>query len=482
MCSEWYLKDVLKDRFQLKGYSRSDWWGVAKLKNHHRVVSTDKDAICLAMKNGLDVQGCDYTPQFWKQTVIELVEEGRLSVERLDDIAERVLRVKFELGLFDKPYTDENAWEQVIRCGEHRKLALEAARKSLVLLKNDGVLPLKGISSIALIGPSSAAQKIGGYSSIPQFHVPSVFEELKALAGEDITVRQCSGCGISSQLSARTVDGQPHLNTRGEAAIEENMDEAVAIAADCDVIVFVGGDDTVTSGEGRDRCELTLYGRQRELLERLARLGKPLVLVLENGKPLELSRESEFCSSILMAFFGGEAGAKAIAEALLGHISPGGKLPISLPRHSTRIPCYYSMLPGGDLQFLEGPKGPLYPFGFGLSYASFAYSDLRIEKTGPTDAVVSCTVTNTGNLEAEEVVQLYIDDVDSSVVTPLKLLKDFRRIGLAPGESKEVGFTLGFDHFKLMDIRYEWTVEPGRFRILIGSGSEDIRLEGEVTV
>ncbi|MBQ3487067.1 MAG: glycoside hydrolase family 3 protein, partial [Clostridia bacterium] len=141
MCSEWYLKDVLKDRFGLKGYSRSDWWGVARLKNAHRVVSTDKDAICLAMNNGLDVQGCDYTPRFWKQTVVELVREGRLPMERLDDIVTRVLRVKFELGLFDRPYTDEAAWERVVRCREHRDLALEAARKSLVLLKNDGVLP-----------------------------------------------------------------------------------------------------------------------------------------------------------------------------------------------------------------------------------------------------------------------------------------------------------------------------------------------------
>ena len=482
MCSEWYLKGVLKERLGLRGYSRSDWWGVAKLKNGHRVVSTDKDAICLAMKNGLDVQGCDYTPQFWKQTVMELVEEGRLSMERLDDIVTRVLRVKFQLGLFDAPYTDENAWEQVVRCEAHRALALEAAEKSLVLLKNDGTLPLKNVSSIALIGPSSGAQRIGGYSSIPQFHVPSVYEELKALAGEGITVRQCSGCGISSQTAPRTVDGQPHLNTKGEAAIEENLDEAVAIARECDVIVFVGGDDTVTSGEGRDRCELTLYGPQRQLLERLGQLGKPLVLVLENGKPLELSQESGFCGSILMTFFGGEAGAKAIARALLGQISPGGKLPISLPRHSTRIPCYYSMLPGGDLQFLEGPKGPLYAFGHGLSYSSFEYSDLRVEKLGPTDAAVTCTVTNTGPMEADEVVQLYIDDVDSSVVTPLKLLKDFRRISLAPGERKEVTFRLGFDQFKLMDIRYNWTVEPGLFRILVGSGSEDIRLEGEVVL
>ena len=482
MCSEFYLKDVLKDRFRLKGYSRSDWWGVARLKGAHRLVSTDKAAVLLAMKNGLDVQGCDYTPQFWKKTVIELVEEGSLSMDRLDDITERVLRVKFELGLFDRPYTDETRWEQVIRCDAHRSLALEAARKSLVLLKNDGILPLKNISSIALIGPSSHAQKLGGYSSIPQFHVPSVYEELKALLGDTVILRQCSGCGISSQGQARTVEGQAHLNTRGEAAIAQDLEQALEVAKSCDVIVFVGGDDTVTSGEGRDRCELTLYGPQRKLIEDLAALGKPLVLVLENGKPLDISRESQLSNAVLMAFFGGEAGATAIAQALLGHISPAGRLPISLPRSSTRIPCYYSMLPGGDANFMEGPKNALYPFGFGLSYTSFSYRDLTLEKTGPCDVTVSCSITNEGASDAEEVVQLYIDDVESSVVTPELLLKDFRRVFLKAGQTERVTFRLGYDQFKLMDIRYNWTVEPGVFRILIGASSRDIRLEGSVTL
>ena len=478
MCSEWYLKDVLKERMQLKGYSRSDWGGVLRIKTDHRLVSTDKAAIGLAVKNGLDVQGCDYPPTFWKQTIIELVNEGYLSMERLDDIVARVLRVKMELGLFEHPYTDETAYEDVIRCDRHRAISHKTAQESIVLLKNNGVLPLKPpFTSIALIGPSSASQKLGGYSSTPQFPIPSVFDELRAALGNDVLIRQCSGCAITPDNNEpRIVDGQPHLTTDAEETLADELDEATAIAAECDVIIMVGGDNTITSGEGRDRCELTLNGRQRELITKLAALNKPLILVLENGKPLDLSLESELCDAIVMAFFGGESGAKAIVEMLLGAFSPAGRLPLSLPRSSTRIPCYYSMLPGGAPEFLEGPKDALYPFGFGLSYTSFEYSNLSISKTGPFDVTVACTVKNTGSMDGDEVVQLYLDDVESSVVTPPMLLKGFQRIHLKQGECVEVFFRLNEASFKLMDIRYRWTVEPGKFRILVGAASNDIRL------
>jgi beta-glucosidase len=405
-------------------------------------------------------------------------------MDRLDDIVSRFLRVKLELGLFDRPYTDEENWERVIRCQAHRDLSHEIARESLVLLKNDGVLPLgKDLGSVALIGPSSAAQKIGGYSSTPQFPIPSLYEEMKAALGDGVTVRQCNGCAITyDKKQPRVVDGQPHLYSEGEEEIADEMEEALALASACDVVVFVGGDNTITSGEGRDRCELTLNGRQRELIEKLAALGKPRILVTENGKPLDLSRENEVCNAILMAFFGGESGAKAIAEALTGELNPAGRLPLSLPRSSTRIPCYYSMLPGGAQDFLEGPKNALFPFGFGLSYTKFAYSDLRIEQTAECRFTVCCSVKNIGDRDGDEVVQLYLDDVESSVVTPPMLLKGFRRIRLKAGEEKSVTFELNYDSFKLMDIRYDWTVEPGKFRVLVGAGSRDIRLEGELTV
>ena len=481
MCSEWYLKDVLKDRLQLRGYSRSDWGGVLRIKTDHRIVSTDKAAIGIAVKNGLDVQGCDYHPTFWKKTIIELVEEGYLSMERLDDIVTRVLRVKMELGLFEHPYTDEIAYENVIRCDRHRAVSHRAAQESIVMLKNNGVLPLRPVSSIALIGPSSASQKLGGYSSVPQFPIPSIYDELREALGDEVTIRQCSGCAITpGRNEPRIVDGQPHLNTGAEEELADEVEEAVAIAAGCEVVIMVGGDNTITSGEGRDRCELTLNGRQRELIEKLAALHKPLILVLENGKPLDLSLESELCDAVVMAFFGGESGAKAIVEMLLGRFSPAGRLPISLPRSSTRIPCYYSMLPGGAPEFLEGPKDALYPFGFGLSYTRFAYSGLHIEKTGQYDVTVCCTVQNVGSMDGDEVVQLYLDDVESSVVTPPKLLKGFERIHLRRGESTTVTFQLNEASFRLMDIRYHWTVEPGLFRVLVGAASNDIRLEGEV--
>ncbi|MBQ6240716.1 MAG: glycoside hydrolase family 3 C-terminal domain-containing protein [Firmicutes bacterium] len=484
MCSEWYLKDVLKERFGLRGYSRSDWGGVGRLKHAHHLVSTDEDAVGLAMRNGLDVQGCDYSPVFWKKTVTALVKAGKLSMERLDDIVFRVLRVKFELGLFEHPYTDEETWKSVIRCGEHRALSHKVAQESLVLLKNDGVLPLKkGLRSIALIGPSSVAQKIGGYSSTPQFPIPSLYEELKAMLGDNVTVRQCNGCAITyDKKQPRVVDGQPHLYSEGEEEIVDELEEAVSIAATCDTILFVGGDNTITSGEGRDRCELTLNGRQRELIEKLATLGKPLILVVENGKPLDLSRENEICDAILMAFFGGESGARAIAQVLMGEYNPAGRLPLSLPRSSTRIPCYYSMLPGGAEDFLEGPKNALFPFGYGLSYTKFEYSNLVIEQIADHRFTVSCDVKNIGEADGDEVVQLYLDDVDSSVVTPPMLLKGFRRIHLSVGEKSHVVFPIDESHLKLMNIRYEWTVEPGRFRVLVGAGSRDIRLEGEFTV
>ncbi len=485
MCSEFYLKEVLKKRFALKGYARSDWGGVGRLKTSHHVVSTDKAAIGLAVRNGLDVQGCDYPPAFWKANIIELVQEGSLSMARLDDIVSRVLRVKFELGLFEHPYTDENAYQEVIRCEEHRKIAYDAAKESVTLLKNDGVLPLKKqeLHSIALIGPSSAAQKIGGYSSVPRFPIDSIYDLMKQELGEQVTVRQCNGCAITyDKKQPRIVDGQPHLYSEGEDEILDEIEEALKIAAECDVIIMVGGDNTITSGEGRDRCELTLHGRQRELIQKLSELQKPLILVLENGKQLELSVESEICNGILMTWFGGESGARAIVDALFGVFSPAGRLPLSLPRSATRIPCYYSMLPGGHEEFLEGPKNALFPFGFGLSYTHFEYSDLRINKVGTFDVTVSFKVTNTGKRDSDEVVQLYLDDVDSSVVTPPMLLKRFQRIHLKAGESKTITFTLDYDSFKLMDIHYRWTVEPGIFRILVGASSRDIRLEGSVTL
>jgi len=484
VCSSYYLKDILKDRMGLRGFSRSDWSSVNQLRTMHHVVSTDKDAIALAVNNGLDVQGSDYSHQFWKKTILELIEEGRIPMERIDDICARVLRVKFDLGLFQNPYSEENGYEEVVHSDKHIAIAHKTAQESMTLLKNDGVLPLKkDISSIALIGPSSNMQKLGGYTSLPQFPIPSIYEELQKAVGDKITIRQCDGCAITEgEKRAWWIEGQPHLYNEGEDVIENNIDEAIKIAKESDVIIACCGDNSLTCGEGRDRCELTLFGPQRELIQKLSQLGKPLVLVLQNGRPLEISRENELCNAVMMTWFPGECGAKAIVEALLGEISPAGRLPFSLPSSSGSIPCYYSKHPGTWDSYMDGTINSLYSFGHGLSYTEFKYSDLEISHNGGYDVTVTCKVENVGSVDSDEVVQLYIDDVDSSVVTPPMLLKGFKRISLKAGESKKVTFKLDFDSFKLMNPRYEWVVEPGIFRILVGAGSKDIRLEGKVTL
>lgn len=486
MTSSHYLREVLKERFGLRGICRSDWGGLRRVHYLHKLAKDEKDAVYLAKLNGLDCQGGDeYSHKFWISSLTELVNEGRIPEENINDSCRRVLRLKFLLGLFENPYTNENDWRSVINCPAHLDTAAELARKSVTLLKNDGVLPLKtdSIKSIALIGPSANRLWTGGYSAVPVGRkLETVFDVLSRKL-PNAKIVQLDGCGISgNEATAFALSDQQHLRFERGAAISDSLDEAVEAAKGCELIVFCGGDDLVSSGEGRDRCELTLCGRQRELILRLAATGKPLVVVLSNGKPLDISAESEAANAVVETWFGGECGASAIVEALLGEINPGGKLPFSLPRRSTMIPCYYSMLPGSSNEYYEGSGAALYPFGFGLSYTAFEYSDLCLERTGKTDVDVSVTVKNTGAVEGDEVVQIYVEDCQSTVVTPPMLLKAFERITLAPGESRTVAFKLGYEAFRLMNARCEWVVESGDFRIMAASSSRDIRLESIINL
>lgn len=388
-------------------------------------------------------------------------------------------------GLFENPYTDENAYEKVIRCENHKEIALRAAEESFVLIKNDDILPLKSKwKRIALIGPNSAVQQVGGYSSVPcGYNIPTVYDELTQLLPDDCTVRRCDGCTITfGDAKTFEIDNQPHLTTQGVAETADETALALEIAEWSDVIIFVGGDNILTSGEGRDRCELKLNGGQCALIKKLAATGKPMALICQTGKQLDLSQESELCGAVAISWFGGWMGAKAVANAIVGKFSPSGRLPVSLPRSSTRIPCYYSMLPGSSNEFFEGEKNALYGFGHGLSYTSFDYSVPSVERRGFCDVQVSVEITNTGSVAGAEVVQLYIDDVDSSVVTPPLLLKGFKRVFLEPRQTERVVFNLDFNSFKLLNLNYEWTVEPGKFRLLFGASSRDIRCEAEIVL
>jgi beta-glucosidase len=485
--SKHYLTDVLRGRFGMEGYVRADWGAIERLVKAHRTAATHEDAICDVFNAGMDMQGCsDYSNEFWQNTIIENVKNGRISEEKVNKSAYSVLLLKFKLGLFENPYADEEKYKSVIRCDEHKNLAYESAKQGMTLIENNGILPLdKNIKKIALVGPSSARQRVGGYSSIPYgYEVRSVYDELKDALGDEVEIYQNSGCGIPKGVQAiRAEDGQHHLV---EVCDEEDesgtIEDAVAAAQKSDVIIFVGGDNTYTSGEGHDRSDLRLPGRQRELILELAKTGKPLVVVLENGRSIDLSAECGVSDAILISWFGGEFGAKAIVDTLLGKNNPAGRLPVSFPADSFRIPCYYSRLPNFFDNMFEGDRAARYHFGYGLSYTKFEYSDLVVEKTGTTAFKVSVNVKNIGDVDGDEVVQLYVNDVVSSVVTPLKLLQGFERISLKAGETKSVEFNLGFDAFRLLNKDYEWVVEDGDFEIMVGAASDDIRLKETVNI
>ncbi len=479
LSSEYYLTEVLRNRWNMKGYVRADWGAVVRLVNRHFTAATDKDAICDVVNAGLDMQGCcDYTSTFWEKTIIELVNEDRISMERIDDAVRRVLTLKFRLGLFENPYTDEEHFKDVIRCKEHIDASHNAAKQAITLIKNNGILPLKkGYKKIALLGPNSNRQRLGGYSSAPDgYELRSVYDEMKAYFGDEVEILQCNGCGIPKDLQVETQEGQPHLVEVYDEDEKECIDEAVEIAKACEIAILVCGDNTFTSSEGHDRADLRLAGKQRELIERVAATGTPVVLVLENGRVVDLSVESNISDAIMLAWFGGETGAKAIVETLVGDNNPAGRLPVSFPQDSNRIPCYYTLLPNNTEVMFEGNRRAKYPFGFGLSYTTFEYSDLVVDKTGEYDYIVKVTVKNTGSVKGDEVVQLYVNDLVSSVITPLKELKGFERITLEAGQSETVEFKLTFDSFKLLNKNFEWVVENGEFNIMVGASSEDIKL------
>ena len=476
-----WLTDILKDRLGLPGISRADWGAITRQITHHRTAGDNRDAVKAVKLAGLDMQGCDDIPEpEYEQIIFDLIEEGVLPLSELDESVRRILRMKFELGLFEHPYIDEQVYKAVQRCEKHRALSLRAAREGVVLLQNNGILPLRDdLKNIAVLGPSSMAQKIGGYSSKPEgYRIRSVYEELCARY-PDARVRQCDGCAITHTAgmdAVQYVDGQPHLTKVLDKDIEDMIDTSAEIAASCDVAIIVGGDNNVTSGEGMDRCSLTLAGRQRELIEKVAATGTPVVLVLENGKAVDLSAETKACAAIVVAGFGGEFGAKAITDVLSGDFDPAGRLSVSFPRKDGMTPCYYTRRPGGWPDYYEGSSSPLFSFGHGLSYTSFAYSDLTVTETGETTFDVRFTVTNTGARAGDEVAQVYIRDVVSSVAMPLKRLRKFRRVHLQPGESTVLSFTLTEEDLRLLNADFCWVVEPGEFVVMVGASADDIRL------
>jgi beta-glucosidase len=409
------------------------------------------------------------------------VKDGIVPIELVDRSVRRVLALKFKLGLFDNPFVDPKRAAQVVNCKEHREVVLQAAREAIVLLKNDkGLLPLgTKFKRIAVIGPNAdeSDNLLGDYCANPAQHrIPSILSAIRSTAPSDVFVSYARGCGILGD------------DRSGFA-------EAVRAAQSAHVAIVVVGEQTkggflgvgTTNGEARDIASLDLTGPQQALVEAVHATGTPTVVVLINGRPLSIRWVARHVPAILEGWLPGERGGEAVAEVLFGKINPSGRLPITIPRHVGQLPVYYYQkhARANAAAYVDMPASPLFEFGFGLSYTEFRYSNLRIspKQIRPNGVVeVRVDVSNVGSLEGQEVVQLYMMDVISSVSLPAKQLRGFLKITLAAGETKTVKMMLDYRDLALVNAKYKTVVEPGEFEVMVGSSSARIHLRNRFTV
>lgn len=479
-----FLTEILRQQWGFKGYVVSDSEAVEFISTKHKVAETYEDGIAQAVNAGLNVRTNFTQPAEYILPLRKAIADGKISQETVNKRVAEILRVKFWLGLFDNPYRgDGKLAEKIVHSKEHQAVSLDAARQSLVLLKNENqALPLsKSVRSVAVIGPNADEYKQlicrYGPANAP---IKTVYQGIREML-PDAEVLYEKGCDI--------VD--PHfpqselLDFPKTAEETRMMDAAVAAAQKAEVVILVLGGNELTVREDRSRTSLDLPGRQEELLKAVCATGKPVVLVMLDGRASTINYAQAYVPAILHAWFPGEFCGQAVAEALFGDYNPGGKLAVTFPKSVGQIPFAFPFKPGSDVKASTSVYGALYPFGYGLSYTSFAYSNLTLTplRQGPQGEVtVTCTVKNTGKVKGDEVVQLYLRDEVSSVTTYTKVLRGFERITLQPGEEQTVRFTLRPQDLGLWDKNMNFTVEPGRFKVMIGASSQDIRLEGEFEI
>ena len=461
------LTRVLRGEWKFDGFVVSDYTSVEELIKHG-LAANEMEAAQAALTAGVDME---MVSRLYNKHGSRLIKEGKLSQTAIDEAVRRILRIKFRLGLFDKPYADEARERAAILSRENRAAAREIAARSMVLLKNErDILPLsKGVKSIAVIGPLADSQKdmIGSWSGDGKAEdAVTLLAGIKAKAGSDTKITHVKGCDVEGNAT-------------------DGINEAARTAREADVIIVAVGESAEMSGEASSRSSLDLPGRQLDLVKALQATGKPVVVVLMNGRPLTINWIAENTPAILETWFAGTEAGNAIADVLFGDVNPGGKLPVTFPRAVGQVPIYYNHKNTGrppdpnnkySSKYLDVPVTPLFPFGYGLSYTEFKLSNLRLSAQSiraDGRLTASVEVENTGKRAGDEVVQLYIRDMAASRTRPLKELKGFERITLKPGEKRRVEFTLAPEQLGFYNTDMRFVVEPGTFKVMVGTNSVD---------
>jgi len=496
------LTDLLRKQLGFNGLLVSDYDAILMIHNYHKVATDRSAAAALALHAGIDVElpasSC------YQEALKQALDTGKVDLEMVDAAVSHHLQKKFELGLFENPYVDEGRVLEVFETSDQRQLAYRIACQSLVLLSNNGILPLKkAIGKLAVIGPNADERRnlMGDYSYAAMLeYMLSVAAPGSALLGVDLAALEPQGIKIATILDSirAAVPATKVLYARGCDPLGEDrsgFDEAVHAAQEAEAVILVLGDRSglmpdCTTGETRDSVDLRLPDGQNELARAILDTGKPVVVVLVNGRPLAIPELVERASAILEAWLPGEEGGSAVAATLFGDANPGGKLPITFPRHVGQVPIFYNQKPSGGksnwyFDYVSEEASPLFPFGHGLSYTTFEYSDFTLStnqaKAGESVDIIF-NVKNTGKFAGDEVVQLYVCDEYGCLPRPVKELKGFVRLTLIPGESRKVTFHLPVNQVAFYDEDMNLVVECGKIKVMVGASSQDIRCEGEFDI
>ena len=484
--NRWLLDQVLRREWGFAGLVVSDYYAVKQLQERHGTAADLAEAARQALTAGVDLELPD--PEAYS-TVVDQVKDGRLPQAVVDAAVARVLKAKFLAGLFEDPYVEEERAQAAANTPAHQALALQAAREAIVLLKNDGgLLPLdrRRHKTIAVIGPNAKGVHLGGYSTAVPARGVDVLDGITRAAGPGVRVLYAEGARITEPPSDWWADA---VTFADPAANRGRIAEAVETARRADVAVLVLGTNEATSREAwadnhlGDASDLDLPGQQQELLDAVQATGRPVVLVLLNGRPLSIARAAETVPAIFEGFYLGQEGGTAVGEVLFGDVNPGGRLPVSIPRHVGQLPVHYGRKPTSFRGYLDGGREALFPFGHGLSYTTFQYSIPRVVPAVigvGGRAIVQVDVKNTGPVAGDEVVQLYVRDPVASVTRPVRALQAFRRIRLEPGQTRTVDMVLAPGNLSLVNEGMERVVEPGAFDVMVGGRPDQlstVRLE-----